>query len=111
MSTFELPCMKTACTVICKDKALCNTKLIINCLSATTQLPTQPTLLTFCLLLNWVHLDLQTQIYNFSFEFFLSKSTLISARAQIKQLGPFDSLPIYKSAKIKLFGQISFSIF
>ena len=50
MSTFELLCMKTACTVICKDKALCNTKLIINYHSTTTQLHTQPTFLTFFLL-------------------------------------------------------------
>ena len=50
MSTFELLCMKTTCTVICKDITLQNTKFIINHHSSTTQLPTQPTLLTFFLL-------------------------------------------------------------
>ena len=64
----------------------------------------------FSSFLFWVHLDLQTHLYNFYFFVFLSKSTLISAKAQIKQLGPFVSLPIYKSTKIRLFGQMSFSI-
>ena len=53
----------------------------------------------------WVHLDLQTLIIPF---FFLLSSYinlhLFLPRARIKQLGSFVSLPIYKSAKIKLFG-------
>ena len=56
MSTFKLPCMKIACTVICKDITLQNTKFIINHHSATTQLPTQPTLLKTFLLFGLVAL-------------------------------------------------------
>ena len=107
MSSSELFLNAKPPALIWKDKIVGNTKLIMNHHSATAA--TYPAyFLIFFLLLIWVHLDLQTHIYTFFFSFsdFLSKSTLISARAQIRQLGPFDSLPIYKSAKIKLFGQM-----
>ena len=72
--------------------------------SATAQLPTQPTFLTFFLLfwvgaLRFVDPDLQ---FFFCMLSYLNLH-LFLPRAQIKPLGPFDSLPIYKSAKIKLF--------
>ena len=107
MSSSEIFLNTTLPTLIWKDKTVGNTKLIMSHYPTTAA--TYPTyFLTFFLLFIWVHLDLQTHIYTFFFSFsdFLSKSTLISARAQIKQLGPFDSLPTYKSAKIELFGQM-----
>jgi len=78
-------------------------------------LPTQLVLLTFFVPSWRVHLDLQTLWMPFSFHWlfaFLSYliQPLFLPRSQIKQLGTLASLPSYWSAKIKQFGQISFSI-
>jgi len=79
--------------------------LITNEHSATTKLPTQPTYLAFFLLFGLGALKLADPDYPFFFlTALLSKSNLISAGAQIKLMSAQDSLPIYKSAKIKLFG-------
>ena len=75
--------------------------------SATSELPTRPTYLAFCLLFGLGALELANPAFStFLSAILLSKSTLISSEAQIKLLSAQDSLPIYKSTKIKQFGHI-----
>ena len=88
-------------------------------LGRNTTFATPSTYPTICLaffVFSWrVHLDLQTLMCLFLFHWlFLLIAYLVLPlflpRPQIKQLGTLASLPNYWSAKIKQFGQTSFSI-
>ena len=94
-------------TVICEDITPENMKWITEHDSETTKLPTQPTYLAFfsSFCIGALGLADPDNPFLFLLSLYLSLN-LFLPRAQIKQLGSFVSLPTYKSAKIKLFGQM-----